>query len=105
MLVLTHKVYHSSDHKSLIKIATPSLNLSFLSTPAQTHFTLHHSFSQFPFIFVSVTASKSNLPFLNASITSLLFSSTFTLLTSHVPLRFIHFRRKIKVTFTAITTF
>src|SRR5678815_3497075 len=73
LLVLTHtKSTIALYHSSLIRIANPSISLSFLSTPTQTHFpTPHHSFSPFPFIFVSVTASKSNLPFLNTSITSL----------------------------------
>src|SRR5678815_4043262 len=97
ILALTHtKSTIALYHKSLIRIATPSIPLSFLSTPAQTHFTPHYSFSPFPFIFVSVTESKSDLPFLNTSIASLLFSSTFISLTFHVPIRFIHFRRKIE---------
>src|SRR5678816_3536793 len=97
LLVLTHtKSTIALHHNSLIRIANPSIPLSFLSTSAQTHFTPHHSFSSFPFIFifVSVTASKSNLPFLNTSITSILFSSKFIPLTFHVPIRFIYFHRK-----------
>src|SRR5678815_3357366 len=91
ILVLTHtKSTIVLYHKSLIRIANPSIPLSFLSTLKQTHFTPHHSFSPIPFIFVSVTASKSNLPFLNTSITSILFSSTFIPLTFHVPIRFIY---------------
>src|SRR5678815_5202557 len=88
ILALTHtKSTIALYHKSLIRIANLSISLSFLSTPTQTHFTPHHSFSPFPSIFVSVTASKSNLPFLNTSFTSLLFSSTFIPLTFHVPIR------------------
>src|SRR5678815_933223 len=97
LLVITHtKSTIALYHNSLIRIANPSIPLSFLSTATQTHFTPHHSFSQFPFIFVSVTASKSNLPFLNTSITSLLISSTFIPLTFHISIRFIQFRRKLE---------
>src|SRR5678816_2374392 len=58
ILVITHKKSTIAlYHKSLIRIANLSIPLSFLSTPTQTHFTPHHSFSPFPSIFVSVTAS------------------------------------------------
>src|SRR5678815_3402988 len=97
LLVLTHtKSTIALYHNSLIRIANPSIPLSFLFTATQTRFTPHHSFSPFPFIFVSVTASKSNFPFLNTSITSLLISSTFIHLTFHIQIRFIHFRRRIE---------
>src|SRR5678815_4784178 len=57
LLVLTHtKSTIALYHNSVIRIANPSIPLSFLSTATQTHFTPHHSFSPFPSIFVSVTA-------------------------------------------------
>src|SRR5678816_2456524 len=97
LLVLTHtKSTIALYHNSLIRIANPSIPHSFLSTATQTHFAPHHSFSPFPFIFVSVTANKSNLPFLNTFITSLLISSTFIPLTFHIQIRFIHFRRRVE---------
>src|SRR5678815_5431029 len=92
LLVLTHtKSTIALYHNSLIRIANPSIPSH--SFPQQHK---HHSFSPFPFIFVSVTVSKSNLPFLNTSITSLLISSTFMPLTFHIQIRFIHFRRRIE---------
>src|SRR5678815_1461718 len=92
----THKVYHSFvpqvTHQNCNSFS-PSLILFHTSTHTFHITPLNFTFS---FIFVSVTASKSNLPFLNTSITSLLFSSTFIPLTFHVPIRFIQFRRKLE---------
>src|SRR5678815_237183 len=103
ILALTHtKSTIALYHKSLIRIANLSIPLSFLSTPTQTHFTPHHSFSPFPSIFVSVTACKSNLSFLNTSITSLLNNYSFDIPCIHK----IHtFSPKDRTPMTAITTF
>src|SRR5678815_5271057 len=99
LLALTHtKSTIALYHNSLIRIANLSIPPPIPSHPNTNtfHTTPHHSFSTFHSIFVSVTASKSILPFLSTTITSLLFSSTFIPLTFHVPIRFIQFRRKLE---------
>lgn len=47
-----------------------------------SHFVTHHSSLFFPFIFVSVTASRSDIPFLSTFVISLLFLTNYT---SNIP--------------------